>query len=65
MRTKEQIILDMCYTWRHDYGLDKMEHDSAGGYVSVGLTNEERKILYNSMKQLYENCIEPYIEIKL
>ena len=65
MRTKEQIILDMCYTWRHDYGLDKDEHDSGGGFVSCGLTDDERKILYAQMKQLYENCIEPYMEPKL
>ena len=63
MRTKEQIILDMCYTWRHDYGLDKDEHDSGGGLISSGLTDSERKILYAQMKQIYENCIEPYMEI--
>lgn len=50
-KTREQVILNMCYTWRHDYGLDKEP-----GSLSSGMTEGERKVLYESMAQLYDNC---------
>ena len=59
-KNREQIITNMCYTLRHDYGIDKKEHDGPGGYISVGLTDEERKRLWNQMAQLYDNCIETH-----
>jgi hypothetical protein len=64
MKTREQIITSMCYTWRHDFGLKKEEHDGPGGYVSVGLSDEERKLLWRQMAQLFDNDIAPYVEIK-
>jgi hypothetical protein len=60
MKTREQIITDMCYTWRHDYGLAK-EKDPAGysfPYLA-GMDDEERKALWNQMAQLYDRCIAP------
>jgi hypothetical protein len=58
MKSKEEIITDMCYTYRHDYGLDK---DPLSPSWCAGMTPEERKGLYNTMKQIYENNIEPLI----
>jgi hypothetical protein len=58
MRTKEQIITDMCYTWRHDYGLDKLPNDMFAGLITSGMTAEEREFLYSQMAQLYEHHIE-------
>jgi hypothetical protein len=58
MKNKEQIITDMCYTYRQDYGLDKDPDDPS--WVA-GMTPDERKGLYNTMKQIYENNIEPMV----
>lgn len=52
MKTPEQIITDMCYTARHDYGLDK--HPDDAPFVA-GMTQRERESLYREMKQLFEN----------
>lgn len=59
MKTKEQIITDMCYTYRHDYGLDK---DPSDPPWCAGMTPDDRKGLYNTMKQIYENNIESLVE---
>jgi len=64
MKTREEIITSMCYTWRHDYGLQKNEHDGPGGYISFGLTDAERKTLWNQMAQLFDNDIAPHMEFK-
>jgi len=64
MKTREQIITDMCYTWRHDYGLDKQEHDGPGGLISCGLTQDERDLLWRQMAQLFDNNIAPNMDFK-
>ncbi len=64
MKTREQIITDMCYTWRHDYGLTKLETDSPWGTLSSGLTEDERKILWQHMAQIFDNTILPYMDFK-
>ena len=55
MKNKEQIITEMCYTYRHDYGLDKDPNDPSW---CAGMTPEDRKGLYNTMLQIYENIFE-------
>lgn len=64
MKTREDIITSMCYTWRHDYGLDKREHDGPGGLISAGLTDIERKILWSQMAQIFDNDILPNMEFR-
>ena len=59
MKHKEQIITDMCYTYRQDYGLDKDPTDPSW---CAGMTSEERKGLYNTMAQIYENNIAPLLK---
>ena len=63
MKTKEQIITDMCYTFRHDYGLRKQS--DPGGYTfpfEAGMTEEEAIMLYKQMEQIYNNDIEPLLK---
>lgn len=54
MKTKEQIIHDMCLTARHDYGLPS---DSS----PFGLTDEDKQHLWNTMSQQYEHNIRPLV----
>jgi hypothetical protein len=63
--TREEIITNMCFTYRHDYGLVK--HPDPGGYTfpgEAGMTEMERKGLYMSMAQIFDNDIAPYMEFK-
>ena len=64
MKTREEIITSMCYTWRHDYGLQRMEHDGPGGLITAGLTDEQRKALWNQMAQIFDNDVSPNMEFK-
>lgn len=64
MKTREQIITDMCYTWRHDYGLDRSEHDGPGGLITAGLTDSERQLLWRQMAQIFDNSIAPHMTFK-
>ena len=59
MKNKEQIITDMCYTYRHDFGLRKK--DGEPNWTS-GMTEQDAKMLYKTMEQIYNNDIEPIIE---
>jgi hypothetical protein len=58
-KTREQIITSMCYTWRHDYGLDRQEHG-----MSLGLTIAEREFLWKQMTQIFDNDIAPNMTMK-
>lgn len=62
MKTKEQIISDMCLTLRHDFGLPK-EKDPGGysfPYLS-GMTEEERNLLWKDMEKIYRHVIAPHL----
>ena len=59
MTEKEQTITDMCYTYRHDYGLRKEPNDPSW---TAGMTEQDAKMLYKTMEQIYNNNIEPLIE---
>jgi hypothetical protein len=61
MKTREQIITNMCLTYRHDFGLDRGTDDPP--WVA-GMTNDERMHLWNQMAQIFDNEIAPYMEIK-
>lgn len=61
MKTREQIITDMCMTYRHDYGLNRTPEDPP--WVA-GMTPEERKGLWNTMAQIYDNNIAPNMVLK-
>ncbi len=69
MKTREQIITDMCFTIRHDYGIIKPEpeHNAAEGIFDIanllnsGMTDTERTALWNQMAQVFDHCIAPYV----
>jgi hypothetical protein len=61
MKTREQIITSMCYTMRHDFGLNKTQQAYP---FTAGMTNEERESLWNQMAQLFDNDIAPYMDFK-
>jgi len=61
MKTREEIITAMCFTWRHDYGLEISEDDRMYSLMS-GMTESERKMLFNNMAQIFDNDIAPLLE---
>lgn len=61
MKTREQIISDMCITYRHDFGLTKNPGDPPW---CAGLTPQEREGLWRTMAQIFDNNIAPYMEMK-
>jgi hypothetical protein len=60
MKTRESIITSMCYTYRHDYGLDRPR----GDFVGSGMSQSERESLWNQMAQIFDNDVAPYMEFK-
>ena len=64
MKTREQIITSMCYTYRHDYGLDKPEGDNFANKLSSGMTQTQRESLWRQMAQIFDNDILPHMEFK-
>ena len=61
--TREEIINSMCYTYRHDYGLTISEDDKMYT-LNSGVTELERKGIWNTMAQIFDNDIAPYMEFK-
>ncbi len=59
MKTREDIITSMCYTYRHDYGLDKT---NSGDFISSGTTEDERRWLWSVMAQIFDNNIASELE---
>ena len=59
MKNKEQIIHDMCMTYRHDYGLRKKDNEPNW---TAGMNEQDAKMLYKTMEQIYTNNIEPIID---
>ena len=45
-------------TYRHDYGLDYVTTEFPFG---SGITDSERKALWNQMAQIFDNDILPYM----
>jgi hypothetical protein len=57
MNYTNKIVLGMCTTSRHDFGLNK-DPDSL---LSSGMTDQERDSLYSRMDQLYRHNVLPVI----
>jgi len=60
MKTREEIITGMCYTFRHDYGLEIKEEERVEPFTN-GMTKEEKEQLYKTMAQIFDNDIKPYM----
>ena len=61
--TREEIINNMCFTYRHDYGITISEDDKMYT-LNSGVTELERKGIWNTMAQIFDNDIAPYMEFK-
>jgi len=61
--TREQIINNMCYTYRHDYGLTISDDDKMYT-LNSGVTELERKYIWQQMTQIFDNDIAPYMDFK-
>ena len=59
MKERKQIIHDMCMTYRHDFGLRKDPNDPPW---TAGMTEQDAKMLYKTMEQIYDNDIAPLIQ---
>ena len=62
MKTRKEIIHNMCMTYRHDFDL-VVENDEAM-YSLSGITRNERQQIWNDMSQIFDNDIAPYMEFK-
>jgi hypothetical protein len=60
---REQIINNMCLTFRHDYGLEISEDDKMYT-LNSGMTKQEREALHRGMAQIFDNDIAPYMDFK-
>ena len=54
MKTREEIISSMCYTYRHDYGLEKQVGTGFADIISSGTTEQERQWIWAIMAQIFE-----------
>ena len=61
MKTREEIIHDMCMSYRSDYDLNRSATDPP--WVA-GLTPKERMGLWRTMEQIYNINIASKMEIK-
>lgn len=62
MKTREEIINNMCLTYRHDFDLI-IDSDEAM-YTLTGITANQRKQIWGTMAQIFDNDIAPYMEFK-
>jgi hypothetical protein len=58
---REQIINNMCLTFRHDYGLVISEDDRMYT-LNSGMTELERQGLFNTMSQVFDHNIAPLVD---
>lgn len=56
---KEEIIHNMCMTYRQDYGLLKQQGDPTW---TAGMTEEDAKMLYKVMESIYTHNMEPLLK---
>lgn len=61
MKTREEIINNMCMTFRHDYGL-RISEDDRMYSLNSGMTEREAQALYNDMAQIFDNDIAPLLD---
>ena len=69
MRSRDEVITSMCYTWRHDYGIVKdpeyknYQNDVIDS-ISSGMYQWEREQLWKQMAQIFDNNIVPHMEFR-
>jgi hypothetical protein len=55
---REATIEAMCLTWRHDFGLDRINDDFT---VGCGMSDGERDFLRREMGQLFDHHFAPAV----
>lgn len=60
MKTRNQIIYDMCLHVRPDFGTIKVP----GTKLDSGMTPSEQKQLFDQMAELFDKCIGPHMDFK-
>lgn len=63
MKTREDIITNMCLTFRHDYGIVKEEGPGIA-WLQSGMTQSDREHLWGLMAQIFDNDIAPNMDFK-
>jgi hypothetical protein len=58
---REQLITDMCLTFRHDYGLVISEDDRMYT-LNSGMTELERQGLFSTMSQVFDHHFATSLE---
>ncbi len=58
MKTREEFITGMCLTWDHSFLAPQQE--VFPGHV-FGLTDDQKKALWNNMAQVFDNDIAKYV----
>ena len=58
---REQIIHNMCLTFRHDYGL-LISEDERMYTLNSGMTERECEALFNDMAQIFDHNIAPLVD---
>ena len=56
MKSKEEIINEMCLDYRHDFNIRKLDTDPTW---TSGMTERDAKMLYTVMEQIYNQVVEP------
>jgi len=56
MKTRDEIILSMCYTYRNDYGLSRGS--------GKGINDSERQYIHDRMTQIFDDDIAPHMDFK-
>jgi hypothetical protein len=59
MKNKEEVITEMCIWYRSDYALRKEKTDPPW---TLGMTEDDAKMLYNTIEILYNQYIEPVVK---
>lgn len=61
---RRRIVTSMCYTTRHDYGLERLGPRESNGVVDpVGMNRQQQEALYKQMDQLYDHHIHPLMRM--
>lgn len=60
---RKHIVTSMCFTTRHDYGLDLADDDDDDEPLSSGMNIQQREALYGHMDQLYDHHINPLMRV--
>lgn len=64
MKTREDIITGMCYTYRHDYGLTVTADEKAVNVLDAGMTEVEQQAIWDQMARLFDREIAPFLHFK-